>query len=59
LVQAAHELGIAVGRSQIRRILLAEGARWRRTRSWTSSSDPEFLPKDRRSSPAPRPRRPG
>jgi transposase len=25
LVQAAHELGIAVGRSQIRRILLAEG----------------------------------
>ena len=25
MVQAAHELGIAVGRSQIRRILLAEG----------------------------------
>ena len=59
LVQAAHELGIAVGRSQIRRILLAEGARWRRTRSWTSSSDPEFVPKERRSSPSTRPRRPG
>jgi len=59
LVQAVHELGIAVGRSQIRRILLAEGARWRRTRSWTSSSDPEFVPKERRSSPSTRPRRPG
>jgi transposase len=59
LVQAASELGIAVGRSQIRRILLAEGARWRRTRSWTSSSDPEFVPKERRSSPSTRPRRPG
>lgn len=59
LVQAAHELGIAVGRSQVRRILLAEGARWRRPRSWTSSSDPEFVPKERRSSPSTRPRRPG
>ena len=59
LVQAAHELGIAVGRSQVRRILLAEGARWRRPRSWTSSSDPEFVPNERRSSPSTRPRRPG
>ena len=59
LVQAASELGIAVGRSQVRRILLAEGARWRRPRSWTSSPDPEFVPKGRRSSPSTRPRRPG
>jgi transposase len=59
LVQAASELGIAVGRSQVRRILLAEGARWRRPRSWTSSSDPEFVPKEPRSSPSTPPRRPG
>jgi len=52
LVQAAHELGIAVERSQVRRILLAEGARWRHPRSWTSSPDPEFVPKERRSSPS-------
>ena len=37
LVQAAHELGIAVERSQVRRILLEEGARWRHPRSWTAS----------------------
>ena len=45
LVQAAHELGIAVERSQVRRILLEEGARWRHPRSWTASPDPEFVPK--------------
>ena len=33
------------GRSQVRRILLAEKVRWRRTRSWTASTDPEFAPK--------------
>jgi transposase len=53
LAQAARAEGIAVGRSQVRRILLAEGARWRRTRSWTTSPDPEFAPKGRRSSPSP------
>jgi transposase len=52
LVQAAHELGIQVQRSQVRRILLAEGARWRHPRSWTQSTDPEFVPKGRRSSPS-------
>ena len=46
LAEAAQAEGIAVGRSQVRRILLAEGTRWRRTRSWTTSSDPEFVPKD-------------
>jgi transposase len=42
---AAQAEGSRVGRSQIRRILLAEGTRWRRTRSWTTSTDPEFAPK--------------
>ena len=50
LVEAAHALGIQVERSQIRRILLAEGVRWRRPRSWATSTDPDFVPKGRRSS---------
>jgi transposase len=33
LTAAACKSGITVGRSQVRRILLAEGVRWRRTRS--------------------------
>jgi transposase len=45
LSQVARDAGIAVGRSQVRRILLAEKVRWRRTRSWTTSTDPEFAPK--------------
>jgi transposase len=57
LAEAAQAEGIRVGRSQIRRILLAEGTRWRRTRSWATSTDPEFAPKGRRSSPATPPRR--
>ena len=52
LAAAAQAEGIQVGRSQVRRILLAEGTRWRRTRSWTQSTDPEFVPKERRSSPS-------
>ena len=46
LAEAAQEMGIEVGRSQLRRILLAEGVRWRRTRPWAQSPDPEFVPKD-------------
>jgi transposase len=42
LAAEARRLGIEVGRSQVRRILLAEGVRWRRTRSWTRSKDLEF-----------------
>ncbi|WP_371666547.1 transposase family protein [Streptomyces sp. NBC_00289] len=42
LAAEARRLGIEVGRSQVRRILLAEGVRWRRTRSWTRSKDPDF-----------------
>jgi transposase len=45
LAQAARDAGITVGRSQVRRILLAEKVRWRRTRSWAASTDPEFAPK--------------
>ncbi|WP_138968254.1 helix-turn-helix domain-containing protein [Streptomyces sp. YIM 121038] len=49
LAAAAQAGGIQVGRSQVRRILLAEGVRWRRPRSWTRSRDPD-APKGRGSS---------
>ncbi|MCZ0997440.1 hypothetical protein O1M63_03800 [Streptomyces mirabilis] len=42
LAAQARRLGIEVGRSQVCRILIAEGVRWRRTRSWTRSKDPDF-----------------
>jgi transposase len=41
LAGAARDAGIPVGRSQVRRILLAEKVRWRRTRSQSASTDPE------------------
>ena len=41
LSQVARDAGIAVGRSQVRRILLAGKVRWRRTRSRATSTDPE------------------
>jgi transposase len=50
LAAAALAGGITVGRSQVRRILLKEGVPWRGTRSWTTSPDPDFVPKGRRSS---------
>ncbi len=50
LAQAAQEAGIAVKRSQIRRIYLLEGVRWRHTHSWGTSDDPDFVPKEPRSS---------
>jgi len=59
LAEAAQARGIRVGRSQIRRILKAEGVRWRRTRSWAESTDPEFAPKGPGSSPSTPSRRPG
>jgi transposase len=52
LAAAAQAEGIQVGRSQVRRILISERVRWRRTRSWTTSTDPEFAPKERGSSPS-------
>jgi len=58
LAQAAQRAGIQVQRSQVRRILRAEKVRWRRTRSWAASTDPEFAPKEPASwSPAPARRR--
>jgi transposase len=59
LAEAARAHGIAVKRSQVRRIFLAAGARWRETHSWTVSRDPDFGPKGRRSSPSTLPHRPG
>src|SRR5215467_14820473 len=50
LAQAAQEAGVQVRRSQIRRICLREGVRWRRTHSWGTSDDKEFVPKESRSS---------
>jgi transposase len=62
LTAAAREHGISVGRSQVRRILKAEGVRWRNLHPWGESDDPEFAPKGRRSSRStpsrPRARRP-
>jgi transposase len=58
LAAAAQAEGIAVGRSQVRRILQAEGVRWRTVRSWSTSGDPDFAPKGPRSSPSTPARRP-
>jgi transposase len=46
LAAAAQAEGIQVGRSQVRRILLSQRVRWRHTRSWATSTDPDFVPKD-------------
>ena len=46
LAQTARDAGIQVGRSQVRRILLTEKVRWRRTHSWATSTDPDFAPKE-------------
>ncbi|WP_386379294.1 helix-turn-helix domain-containing protein [Streptosporangium lutulentum] len=58
LTAAAREQGINIARSQVRRILLKEGVRWRRTRSWTMSKDPDFAAKEHRSSACTPTRRP-
>jgi hypothetical protein len=50
LGSAAHQQGIAIARSQLRRILLKEGVRWRQVRSWAVSKDPDFVPQGLRSS---------
>ena len=57
LVAAAAEREIVIKRSQVRRILLKEKVRWRRTRSWITSTDPDFAPKGPGSSASTRPRR--
>ena len=56
LAAAAQAQGMQIGRSQVRRLLRAEGVRWRRTPSWgstTATGAKDFAPKERRSSPAP------
>jgi len=57
LADAAQAQGIMVGRSQVRRVLLAEGVRWRPVRSWSRSGDPDFAPKEPPSSPSTPPHR--
>jgi transposase len=49
LTAAARAAGIDIHRSQVRRILVKEHVRWRHTRSWTTSTDPDFAPKEPRS----------
>src|SRR4030095_15102205 len=56
-VAAAQGHGIQIGRSQVRRILLQEGVRWRGIHTWAESNDPDFVPKGRPSSRS-TPRRP-
>src|SRR5258706_16162157 len=57
LTAAAQERGVQVARSQVRRIFRPEGVRWRRTRRWATSKDPDVVPKGPKSSRSP-PRRP-
>jgi transposase len=52
LTAAAQQRGIQVARSQVRRIFRREGVRWRRTRLWATSKDPDFAPKGRGSLPS-------
>jgi transposase len=60
LVEAAYKRGIQIKRSQVRRILLREKVRWRATPRWGDSTDPDFVPKEPRSSRStPRRRRTG
>lgn len=53
LAEAAGAQGITVSPSQVRRILTAEGVRWRPVRTWSTSGDPDtdFAPKEPPSSP--------
>ena len=57
LAAAAQAEGIRVARSQVRQILISERVRWRPTRSWATSTDPDFVPKGPASSPSTPPRR--
>jgi transposase len=50
LTAMARQKGIQVARSQVRRIFRQEKVRWRHTRWWASSKDPDFVPKERASS---------
>jgi transposase len=52
LASAAQATGIQIARSQVRRVLVADGVRWRQPRSWATSTDPDFAPKGSASSPS-------
>jgi transposase len=45
LAEALNKEGLAIKRSQIRRILKAEHIKWQKQRSWLESDDPEFVEK--------------
>jgi transposase len=51
--------GLAIKRSQIRRVLQAEHIRWQKPRTWLQSDDPDFAGKGRRSPGSTPTRRPG
>jgi transposase len=50
LERELNKEGLAIRRSQIRRILQAEHVKWQRPRTWLESDDPEFAAKRGRSS---------
>ncbi len=57
LTETVQARGVQIARSQVRRIFLKEGVRWRNVHSWAQSADPEFVPKgpgSSRSTPSPR-----
>lgn len=56
LTEAAQQHGIQIRRSQVRRILQAEGVPWRQTHAWAKSTDRNFAPKGPPSSRSPRTR---
>lgn len=58
LTTEARKKGIQVARSQVRRIFRQEKVRWRHTRLWASSKDPDFIPKEPTSSSSTRPHLP-
>src|SRR5260370_4644817 len=41
---AAQERGVQVARSQVRPLFRRAGVRWRRTRLWARTKDPDFVP---------------
>ena len=51
LTEAANKLGIRVGLSQVRRIRVADGARWRQVRSWAVRKTRTLSQKDSRRRP--------
>jgi transposase len=45
LTTAAQQRGIQVARSQVRRLVRRAGVRWRTTRLWATSTDPDLAPR--------------